>query len=795
MISKSPHSRPRRFPNLVTASVITGAIVGFGCMSRPIAEVEPIVSSSVEYKINLKGVDKVDLLFAIDNSASMADKQKVLGEAVPKLVGRLLNPLCKKGNGSGATVGPSTQGDCTVLAAGDGTIRPEFPAVKDLHVGIVSSALGPRGGYAQCNPASSLVSATNRHWDDKGHLIYRTKGATSATDGTPNAAAASNGGFLAFYTKTEEPSADARPSADSAAFVREFTSMVEGVQEYGCGFEAQLESVYRFLFQPDPYVSFKVSVNPANGAESALMEGVDKELLIQRKKFLRPDSLVAVIMVTDENESTADPLSAEVVNDKGYQLGYWFFDYGTTANPQQVAPLKNTRGVTPRGTSVCATDPMSPGCTSCRANSTDAACATVSPEGDANNARWFQTKRRFGYDPQFPLHRYVNAFAGSSSGAIKVKKVPNRTTEHTAAYQYRVDEASNLCTNPVYAAVLPDPTNMPDLVAEIDGKLCTFEAGKRDPSLVIFSLIGGVPWQLLTDTPDPATAKFKAKLASGDWTKMIGADPLKYDFTGADPHMLESMVPREGLLPPATAGNGADAIHGREYNTDKSDLQYACTFNLPAPKNCGPTDLCDCNSSLKNPPLCNGTSQIKAKAYPTVRELALARALDATEQSVVASICPITLAGDATLPAYGYNPAAEAIVGRLRIGLGDQCLPRPLAMKNGKAPCRIIETRGETLASGTTCTDVRRLDLDAETLARVRAAQSAADRLQLVCTIPQITDPDTTKSCLTSTESGWCYVTGPAALEASQCENEYAVKFSQGGLPKGEIQLSCILAN
>ena len=788
----SPMSRSPWGRKVATASVIAGALVGFGCLSRPIAEVQPEVLPTFISKINLKGVDKVDLLFAIDNSASMADKQAILGVAVPKLVGRLVNPLCKKELGTGDTVGPSDRGDCTTLAAGDESIRAEFPAVKDLHVGIVSSALGSRGGYAACKPKDPSQFPFQRHTDDRGHLLYRTKGSSSDRDGTPDDKAAANGGFLAFYNKTDKPSVDAAPLSNSTDFVTRFTSMITGVQEYGCGFEAQLESVYRFLFQPDPYTSFKVSVDPANGAESIALDGVDADILLQRKKFLRPDSLVAVVMVTDENDSTADPLAAEVVNNTGYQWGYWFFDYGYAADPPQVAPLKNNRGYTPRGTSACDTDPMSVGCTSCRANPSDTACGGSAnarvPDGDLPNERWFQPKRRFGYDPQFPIQRYVDGYQSS--------KLPNRTTEHSRANQYRTDDAAKSCTNPVFAAELPDPTGL-DLNAELNGKLCTLPTGTRDKNLVIFSLIGGVPWQLLSTTTDPATAKLKDKLTSSDWTTILGSDPLNFKFDGADPHMIESMTARPSLPPANTAGNGTDAIHGREYNTANSDLQYACTFNLPTPKNCGPTDLCDCNSADKNPPLCNGTSQIKAKAYPTIRELSLARALSASEQSVVASICPITLSGDQNSATYGYNPAAEAIVNRLKQGLGGQCLPRPLTVDTAtnQAPCLIIETRAETLDSGTKCTDVDRVDLDPAVLARVRTGQTAEEKTKLVCGIKQITDANTANSCLTSPDAGWCYVTGAKAREASNCAQDYAIKFSQGGLPKGEIQLTCILGN
>lgn len=39
-------------------------------------------------------VDKVDLVFVIDNSLSMGDKQELLRDAVPNLLERLINPPC-----------------------------------------------------------------------------------------------------------------------------------------------------------------------------------------------------------------------------------------------------------------------------------------------------------------------------------------------------------------------------------------------------------------------------------------------------------------------------------------------------------------------------------------------------------------------------------------------------------------------------------------------------------------------------------------------------------------------------
>ncbi|MDP9149300.1 MAG: hypothetical protein M3O36_05075 [Myxococcota bacterium] len=82
--------------------------------------------------------------------------------------------------------------------------------------------------------------------------------------------------------------------------IGDFTEMVSGVHEHGCGFEAQNEAWYRFLVQPDPFDSVAIAANRAS------LLGFDDVILRQRADFLRPDSLLAVIVVTDENEEVAN---------------------------------------------------------------------------------------------------------------------------------------------------------------------------------------------------------------------------------------------------------------------------------------------------------------------------------------------------------------------------------------------------------------------------------------------------------------------------------------------------------
>src|SRR4029077_14963572 len=106
----------------------------------------PNLKTNFTNVIHQNSVDKIDLLFMIDNSASMGDKQALLAAAVPDLITRLVQPNCVDPMGN--VLGQSDMnGQC-------GMGKPEFPAVHDMHIGILTSSLGGRGGN-QC-PADGL---------------------------------------------------------------------------------------------------------------------------------------------------------------------------------------------------------------------------------------------------------------------------------------------------------------------------------------------------------------------------------------------------------------------------------------------------------------------------------------------------------------------------------------------------------------------------------------------------------------------------------------------------------------
>src|SRR5258705_11611474 len=94
------------------------AALAAGCLTRPVISGSPSTQAVIYDELSQTAIDKVDLLFAIDNSASMGDKQDLLAAAVPVLVNRLLNPncvdsskTCKLASDCTASLGASAQCD------------------------------------------------------------------------------------------------------------------------------------------------------------------------------------------------------------------------------------------------------------------------------------------------------------------------------------------------------------------------------------------------------------------------------------------------------------------------------------------------------------------------------------------------------------------------------------------------------------------------------------------------------------------------------------------------------------
>ena len=558
-----------------------------------------------------KKSDKLDVLFVVDNSVTMADKQHILSNSVASFVTRLVNPLCLDAEGKPVETQPATaDAACT-------TGTREFTPVKDLHLGVITTSIGGHGGEV-CKTATS----TDDHLDDRAELLPTQRSNLPSYD---------NSGYLAY------DSTGSTGSTDVAHVILDLQTVIDAAGEHGCGYEAPLEAMYRFLVEPEPPTSVVVTGGISTPS------GINQTLLTQRKAFLRPDSAVAIVILSDESDCS---IRDDTVG--------WFVG----ANSRM-----------PLSTTACETNANDPCCRSCASSeitprpgcaalSEDANCKNIPTGGsyatwdalhDSLNLRCFDQQRRFGFDLLYPVERYRDALSNP--------QVRNRSK-----------------------ALVPNPLLVGD------------ENGPRSATLISVSLIVGAPWQDLA-TPASLTSGHAIEYMDGAALESNGRWPLligdrAQNLRPTDPFMIESIEERTGLNPltnaPIVASTStnplANPINGHEQNLpQRDDLQFACTFPLPTPRACAPADvLCACSPDKmgksdavkeNRSPLCQPpeggaatTTQYFGRGYPGTRELTFAKQLGA--RAVPASICPRTLT-DSASPDYAYRPAFNALITRI----------------------------------------------------------------------------------------------------------------------------------
>jgi hypothetical protein len=219
------------------------------------------------------------------------------------------------------------------------------------------------------------------------------------------------------------------------------------------------------------------------------------------------------------------------------------------------------------------------------------------------------------------------------------------------------------------------------------------------------------------------------------------------------------------------------------------------------------------------PAVCNDANprmQDSAKAYPTIRELELARLLGkvtGAHEGIISSLCPIhtkDVSADQTSdPLYGYRPAMNAIASQLGSELTTQCLPTRLDIDQKanppQVPCLVLGTfSGPPGVHGVPaqCKEVKgRAFTDAEpaVLQEFKNNQHAAwvqggglgpdPSMNLTCEVIQVT-PNT--PCDVNSENGWCYVENSGT--SNRCAQE--LLFSRTALASGVIMsLQCLEAS
>jgi hypothetical protein len=368
----------------------------------------------------------------------------------------------------------------------------------------------------------------------------------------------------------------------------------------------------------------KSAAGDSCGSGKITPTGLDQTLLDERKAFLRPDSLLAVLMLTDENDGSLLPAGRN-----------WL-------------PLAYAGGAMLRGWTGCAgvPDDFEPQtsadyaklwadykCISCFQKSpdgtTDSNCAApwasppLNADVDGTNERMLQHTRRYGYNFLWGRRRYVDAFSSPTVAGSDGK----------------------VASNPIYAG------------------------GYRTKDQVVLAGILGVPSKLLPTNAD-GTAR---DLTEADWDKIVSPDLTKRDL-----HMIEQIAPRAGV-PKFVGDRTIDVVNGGDRDVaDGNDLQYACiaprTAVVANDPNAATGDCRASGSGAKNP-LCGPDSagrgtQPYFKAYPTLRELrVLHEAQSAGVPVFVSSICT-----------DDDSSAVDGLVAKLQGALDPRCFKSDLAV-------------------------------------------------------------------------------------------------------------------
>lgn len=238
----------------------TVALLGSGCFERSLRPVNPCTRSNVGDIIQTNSVDEVDLLFMIDNSNSMREEQEALAREIPNLV--------------------------RALATGDRDLNgvPDFSPVRSLHIGIVSSDMGSAG---------VPLNSCGTEFGDDGLLLT----------GPGNCTGSVGNGVFEF----------ARDSSDTNAFIAN-VSCAAALGTGGCGIEQQLESVLKAISpsRPQPW-TVDGYVPPVFGYENRGASGGHADG--GNAGFVRDNSALAIIMITDEEDCSARNADVFLAND------------------------------------------------------------------------------------------------------------------------------------------------------------------------------------------------------------------------------------------------------------------------------------------------------------------------------------------------------------------------------------------------------------------------------------------------------------------------------------------------
>jgi hypothetical protein len=279
----------------ILSLVVAAGLLG-GCLKRKLKPLNPCLVSGVVAEIAVTNIDKVDLLFMVDNSGSMREEQVSLREEFPKII--------------------------SVLTTGMRSNGMPFPPAKDLHLGVVSSDMGLVGisGIDKCDGQG-----------DDGMMLNMP---------SPDVAGC-QASYPRFLTYTAGVNDTGQTSTDFQC--------IASLGTEGCGFEQQLEAALKALWPSididpetgDPIEPNRILFLPDGDGFGQLGHGDTTNA-----GFLRNDpavglSLIAIIMVTDEEDCSSKNTIHFIPNPlEGDPLAMQDLNLRCFYNPQNLYPLE-----------------------------------------------------------------------------------------------------------------------------------------------------------------------------------------------------------------------------------------------------------------------------------------------------------------------------------------------------------------------------------------------------------------------------------------------------------------------
>lgn len=261
--------RTRHLTRTVNLLLVAAAVLLGGCLDRRLKPLNPCLVSGVVATVSVANIDKVDLLFMVDNSMSMREEQAALREQFPKLI-RVLTSGDRDNNGT-----------------------KDFSAAQDLQLGVVSSDLG------LLNVPNAPSLGCRKPFGDDGLLLH------SALDPmVPGCRTDPSNPYPAFLHYRADLSTPQQIATDFGC--------IASLGIDGCGFEQQLEATLKALW-PSKDSKGAPNVSPMFGPfliDKATGIGSQGHGDVENAGFLRNDpvsglSLIAIIVVSDEEDCSS----------------------------------------------------------------------------------------------------------------------------------------------------------------------------------------------------------------------------------------------------------------------------------------------------------------------------------------------------------------------------------------------------------------------------------------------------------------------------------------------------------